>query len=364
MNNAELIGGVPLVSVIGTPRTMGERLGSRLKPRLQVLSQYLAEQLCTLSKAGGHSLTPANLRELIQPCGLAISRHEPSLWMEMEAIGQASDLPIEDLLLIHGFNDLLSFLQCQVPPRPSTYLCVDSTHTLDGQPLMALCWHIDPTLLPYLTLLRRMPTHGPVSLSLTMTGLHQVAGMSEAGMAVAANELRVRDGSCGMFTSHLLSSMLTAPSLDDALRRGYAAPRFGGAAIHGLSQNGERFSVELSGQSTARLSDPMLHSPRVHTNHALDERIIPTVLQVDATSKLRLEQTASMAVAVGGITPAMIASWFGFTEPAEAQASPTRHEADSERIPISTVLVILDPLKREMHIRRSGMPGGLETIKL
>src|SRR5579862_7596701 len=116
---------------------MGERLGSRLKPRLQVLAQYLAEQLCTLSKAGGHTLTPANLRELIRPCGLAISRHEPSLWMEMEAIGAASDLPIEDLLLIHGFNDLLSFLQCQVPPRPSTYLCVDSTHTLDGQPQMA-----------------------------------------------------------------------------------------------------------------------------------------------------------------------------------------------------------------------------------
>jgi len=364
VNNAELIGGVPLVSVIGTPRTMGERLGSRLKPRLQVLAQYLAEQLCTLSKASGHSLTPLKLRELISPCTLAISRHEPSLWMEMEASGLASDLPIEDLLLIHGFSDLLSFLQCQIPPRPSTYLCIDSTHTLDGQPLMALCWHIDPTLLPYLTLLRRMPTHGPVSLSLGLAGLHQVAGLSEAGLAVASNELRVRDGSCGLLTPHLLSSMLTAPGLDDALRRGYASPRYGGAAVHGLAQNGERFSIELSGQQTARLSDPMLHAPRVHTNHALDERIITAVSQVDATSKLRLEQIASQAVAVSGITPTMIASWLGFEDTSQAKPDTQRIEADSERIALSAVLVILDPLKREMHLRRSGMPGGLETIKL
>jgi hypothetical protein len=263
--------------------------------------------------------------------------------MEMEASGLASDLPIEDLLLIHGFSDLLSFLQCQIPPRPSTYLCIDSTHTLDGQPLMALCWHIDPTLLPYLTLLRRMPTHGPVSLSLGLAGLHQVAGL---------------------LTPHLLSSMLTAPGLDDALRRGYASPRYGGAAVHGLAQNGERFSIELSGQQTARLSDPMLHAPRVHTNHALDERIITAVSQVDATSKLRLEQIASQAVAVSGITPTMIASWFGFEDTSQAKPDTQRIEADSERIALSAVLVILDPLKREMHLRRSGMPGGLETIKL
>jgi len=365
VNNAELIGGVPLVSVIGTPRTMGERVGSRLKPRLQVLAQYLADQLCSLAKASGHSLTPKDLRELIKPSSLVLSRHEPSLWMEMEAIGLASDLPIEDLLIIHGFSDLMSFLQCQVAPRASTYLCIDSTHTLDGQPLMALCWHIDPTLLPYLTLLRRMPTHGPVSLSLGLAGLHPVAGLSEAGMAVAANELRVRDGGCGLFTSHLLSSMLTAPGLDDALRRGYASPRHGGAAVHGLAQSRERFSIELSGQNTARLSDPMLHAPRVHTNHALDERIIQAVSAVDATSKLRLEQIASQAVAVGGITPVMIGTWFGFEDVSQAESDGgQRVEADSERIPISTVLVVLDPLKRELHLRRSGMPGGMETIRL
>jgi hypothetical protein len=364
VNNAEVIGGVPLVSVIGTPRTMGERIGTRLKPRLQVLAQYLSEQLCTLAKPSGHNLNTQKLRELIQPSAATLSRHEPSLWMELEAMSHACELPVEDLLLIHGYSDLLSYLQCQVPPQPSTYLCLDSTHTQDGQPYMALCWYVDPALLPYLTLLRRIPSHGPTTLCLTLAGLHPVAGLSEAGVAVASNELRVRDGACGHFTPHQVLSMLTAPSLEDAMRRGNASPRHGGAAIHGLAGNGERFTLELSGQQTARLSDPMINAPRVHTNHALDERIIPAIGTLDTSTKLRLEQTASQAVAVSGITTATIAGWFGFNEEPGAKPSTTRIEGDTERIPLASVLLILDPGARELHIRRTGIPGGLETIKL
>ncbi len=364
VNNAEVIGGVPLVSVIGTPRTMGERIGTRLKPRLQVLAQYLSEQLCSLAPQNSPKLTQQRLRELIQPCGPLISRHEPSLWMELEAMSHACELPIEDLLLIHGYSDLLSYLQCEVPPQPSTYLCLDSTHTQDGQPYMALCWYVDPALLPYITLMRRIPSHGPTTLCLTLAGLHPVAGLSEAGVAVASNELRVRDGACGLFTAHLVSSMLTAPSIEDAMRRGLVAPRHGGAAIHGLAGNGERFTLELSGQKTARLSDPMINAPRVHTNHALDESIISALGTSDATTKQRLEQTASQAVAVSGITPATIGDWFGFSSPSGPKPSTTRIEGDTERIPLSSVLVILDPGARELHLRRAGLPGGLETIKL
>jgi hypothetical protein len=362
VNNAEVIGGVPLVSVIGTPRTMGERLGSRLKPRLQVLAQYLSEQLCSLAQASGHNLTATKLKHIIEPSALVISRHEPGLWMEIEAMSQASEVSISDLLLIHGYGDLLSYFQCQVPPLPSTYICLDGAHTSCKQGLMALCWYVDPALLPYLTLLRRIPNHGPVTLSLTIAGLHHVAGLSEAGLAVAANELRVRDGTSGVFTTHILASMLTAPSIDDALRRGSAAPRHGGAAVHGLAGNGERFSLELSGQNTVRLNDPLLNAPRVHTNHALDERIIPAVSLSDSTSKLRLEQTASLTLATDGITPSTIASWFAFNP--EVKHGTRIIESDTERIPLSAVLMVLNPSTREIHLARSGRPGGLETIKL
>lgn len=359
--NAEVIGGVPLVSVIGTPRTMGEHLGARLKPRLQVLSQYLADQLCTHARPGGHNLTPKKLRELIEPSLGHLQRHEPSLWMELEAMAHASELPPADLMLIHGYGDLLSYLGCQVPPHPSTFLAIDSTHTQDGNALLALCWYLDPALFPYLTLLRRIPTHGPATLCLTLAGLRPVAGLSEAGIAVASNELRVTDGTSGMFTSHQLASMLTSPGLDDAQRRAQVGPRHGGAVLHGLSGKGERFSIELSGQQMVKLGDPMPSSPRVHTNHPLSEMLMPVSGASEPTSKMRLEQIASQVVAVNGVTPQTIAGWFGFDPDT---SSMKRVEADSERVPISLVLVVLDPHGKELHIRRSGVPTGLETIRL
>ncbi len=359
--NAEVIGGVPLVSVIGTPRTMGEHLGSRLKSRLQVLAQYLAGQLCTHAQPGGHNLTPKKLRELIEPATQHLQRHEPSLWMELEAMARASELPLADLLLIHGYGDLLSYLGCQVPPQPSTFLAIDSTHTQDGGALMALCWYLDPALFPYLTLLRRIPTHGPATLCLTLAGLGPVAGLSEAGVAVATNEMRVRDGVSGIFTTHQLSSMLAAPGFEDAQRRAQVGPRHGGAALHGLSSKGERFTIEVSGQQTARLNDPLPNAPRVHTNHPLAESLMAIAGTSDGTSKMRLEQIASQVVAVNGVTPPTIANWFGFDQ--EQQGS-KRIEADSERVPISLVMVVLDPHTKEMHIRRSGLPSGLETIRL
>ena len=85
---------------------------------------------------------------------------------------------------------------------------------------------------------------------------------------------------------------------------------------------------------------------------------------ISVTDQTSFSAIASQAVAVSGITPTMIASWFGFEDTSQAKPDTQRIEADSERIALSAVLVILDPLKREMHLRRSGMPGGLETIKL
>ena len=359
--NAEVIGGVPLIAVIGTPRTMGAHLGARLKPRLQVLSQYLTDQLCAHAKPGGHALNPERLRNLLEPSQAIIQRHEPSLWMELEAMAHAAELPVTDLLIIHGYNDLLSRLSCSVAPMPSTYVTIDATHTADGSPLMAMCWYLDPALFPYLTLLRRIPTHGPSTLCLTLAGLGPIAGLSEAGIAVARNELRVSDGVEGLFTSHLLSAMLSSPSFEDVQRRANTGPRQGGAAIHGLSASGERFTNELSGQLSIRLNDPFMNAPRVHTNHALDENIMSTVSTVDKTSKMRLEQTASQIVAVNGVTPSIIANWFGFDQ---STPKTNRVEADSERVPISLVFMALDPKARQVFLRRTGVPANLETIKL
>jgi hypothetical protein len=128
-----------------------------------------------------------------------------------------------------------------------------------------------------------------------------------------------------------------------------------------LSGKGERFTVEVSGQQTARLNDALPNAPRVHTNHPLTESLMPMSGSIDGTSKMRLEQIAGQVIAVNGVTPAIISQWFGMGTDTQTIK---RVEADSERVPISLVLVVLDPQKKEMHLCRSGVPSGLESIKL
>jgi hypothetical protein len=364
VSNPEVVGGIPLVSALGTPRAMGEALGQRLKPRLQVLAQYLLEQLVAALQARGSSWNATSVREQLREALLPATRVEPSLGMELESMAAAAGLPAEDLLLIHGYGDLLSRFGCQVAPTRSTYIGLGPGHTDTGQARLVLSWHLDPALLPYMTLVRRIPAHGPASLSLTLAGLHPVVGMSEARIAVASNEMRVNDGEPGQFISHLVASALTAPAPEDAISRLSAGPRTGGAAVHVLAANGDRATVELSGRHQVRLLDPFPKSPRVHTNHPLSEVIQrQTPPNSDGTSRPRLERLANLAIDAEGATPQTIANWFGLGE-GVAAALRTRSGEITGVAPETTVLIICDPERKDIHVKRGGSPARLETVHL
>lgn len=359
LHDVESLGGIPVLSVLGTPRATGERIGHQLKDQLHRLSQLLLAQLAASAQTIGTDLTPAALREHLRSNILPAAKLEPSLWMEVESMARAADLPCEDLLLVHGFGDLLSFYGCPVPPARSSFVALAAPHTADHQPRLVYAWHLDPELLPFVTLLHRTPSHGPASLTLTLAGLHPVAGVSEAGIATCLNELRVLDGAPGHFTTHQIASALTAPSFDDALRRVQAGPRQGGAALHLITASG-RATVEVSGQQSARLADPQPQAPRVHTNHALDEGILQWSAGVgDFTSLARLAHLARLAVDADGLKPQAIQTWFGF--PAGASPAPLPAEGMDTTC---TVLLIADPAARTLMLRRGDRATRLEAMDL
>jgi hypothetical protein len=346
---------------MGTPRTIGETIGSRLRPKLQVLTQYLIEQLAA-GLPGGSRLSRDDVRKALRPSLDASRRLEPSVWMELESMAHAAELPPEDLLLVHGYCDMLGFLRSAQPIMRSTYVALNAVHTDHGLPRMALAWHLDPALLPYVTLIRRIPAHGPASIALTLAGLHPVAGMSEAGVAVAANELRVEDGAPGHLTPHLVAACLTAPSRADAEQRVLASPRQGGACIHLLDAAGERATYELSGQQALRLPDPWPQSPRVHCNQAVsDEVLAVSGRPVEISSKSRLERIASLAVDARACTPTEIAGWFRLVPSSEP---PAPVDPQANLAPESTVLLMCDPGQHTIHLVRGGTSQGVGSATL
>ncbi len=351
---------------MGTPRTIGETIGSRLKPRLQVLAQYLLEQLASgLSSEGRSRLGRDDVRKALKPSLEVTQRLEPAVWMELESMAHAADLPPEDLLLIHGYGDLIGFFKSGQTTTRSTFTSLNAVHTDHGLPRMVLAWHLDPALLPYVHLVRRLPAHGPGSLTLTLAGLQPVAVLSEAGLAVACNELRVDDGAPGHLTPHLIAASLTAPSMADAESRITAGPRHGGAAIHMLNNEGERASYELSGQHAVRLPDPWPQSPRVHCNQALSEEVRLVASRHDEpTSKARLERVAALAIEARSCNPAELAGWFRMTPRSNAAGGdPGTAKIDGSSAD-STVLMICDPAQKTVHIQRGGSSQGMGSASL
>lgn len=359
---SDMVGGLPLLTVTGTPRAIGESIGQRLKPRLQLLAQYALEQVAAGMLAAGHrALSHDDIRRALQPSVEAVPQLDPALSMELEAIAHATGLPREDLLLIHGWSDFCSYFRLpQCSTLRSSYVALPAAQMDGATPCAALAWHLEAALVPYLTLVRRIPSHGPATVTLTLAGVHPIAGVSEAGHAVALNALRVEDGVPGQLASNLVATALLAPDWEDALHRLRAGPRHGGGCIHILAGTGQRRSLELSGQQSALLPDPWPHAPRVHCNAALTPAIRDVaVADADPGSAARLRRLAALAVRAANCTPALLARWFALDErTASGEAAVPGID------PATTALLIGEPAQRMAYAARGGTGQPLGAIAL
>lgn len=349
------MGGVPLLTVIGTPRSIGESLGERMKARVQVLGQHLCEQYLGVGPTE-QPLEPEQMRMSIASCRPFLSPHEPSMLMELESMAATAQVDLVDLLAVHGHSDLLGYFGCRASGSPTSFIALPASQTEDGRSLMAFVVELDPAFIPYLALVHRIPAHGPASLQLTVAGIAPLAGISEAGIAVAANRLRITDGVAGLFTAHILGSLLCVPTMDDAVSRAQSGPRFGGASFHMLTAGGRRCSIEVSGRRQAILPDVLPSAPRAHTDHALDPAIAAVAgPNPDGDSRARLARIAAQALGATRARSGDIAGWFGFASgrtgrvgTGEIPRSPLAGTAEA------AVILVLDPEARTLHICRGG----------
>ena len=363
--NTHTVAGFPLITVTGTPYTMGCSLGRRLKPQLQMLAQTCFGFLCQHSPQLQHISSPGKIqdayRELLselKPSLQAIGQVEPKLMMEIEGLTKTSGLRAEELVLINAVNDLCSRYDCERPLAQSQTITLSQQQTENSCPLQVLLWHVDTNLLPFISIIRRVPDNAPSTLTIGLAGLHSIAGISENGICATSNELLVNDGQAdGIPTCSQLSSTLWSPCLEDAVARLKQAPRLGGRAFHILYKDNSRATVEASGTAHGVLPDPIPQAPRVHSNHAVDANVSSHVIgseQALSDSRKNLGYIAKCARTSTSVRAASVTRWF---HPDRTPATVPSHLGIN-------VLTVLDPFNKEFHIQKDLGTDDIHLVEL
>ncbi len=367
----DTIAGIPVITVTGTPHTMGKSIGQRLSARIRTLIQDRLALLRRLSPILDGSQDRQALRrdqelinERIGTCADRLATAAPPLWMECKGLLEACQLSVEELLIAAAFSDLLGLFETPVPAADSSVIILPRQATDHENSILCMTWMLPPDTVPHLVLLRRIPDHGPSTLTLTIAGLWPVAGISESGLAVASNELRVNNGcSGGIPTQFQIAGMLDAPSFDDACFRAKVSPRLGGRAFHLLHRHGGRQSIEGSGQRSVVLPDPQADIARIHTNHILDQDLqTDEAKPQDPTSRPRLGRLARLARQCCHCDPSQIDEMIG--QDLSLHGDKAFFDVDDQWQQRIAAQIILDPAHRCLWIHRGPSPAPLEVAEL
>ncbi|MFW5829831.1 MAG: hypothetical protein ACOCXA_06175 [Planctomycetota bacterium] len=372
--HVESASGIPVITAKGTPRAIGRALGERLKPRLRVLIQDISGILCQLSgdeqlidEDGGFD-QDAMLHYLDRLLGNsareALQELDPAQWMELESLAESCKVNILFLLAITAFNDLVKHFQPELSFFASNTAVVPPNRNHDEASLIACDWSVPPYLLPHIMLIRRVPSHGPASLTLSLGGLHSVAGINAAGLAVSSDDLydSIGDGA-GLPTPCMLLSALGANNLPEARARCESGRLFGGRAFHLTNADGERVSIERHAEQATCLRDPSIAAPRIHTNHRLSGHAAPGNLERQvARSSQRLQQLAALALKSNVTTTLQeIDNWFATGIDLDSNRS---SRSSMRERPVTGAVVILDPMNACIHCRGSGAGRSLKNVAL
>ncbi|NRA38850.1 MAG: hypothetical protein HRU15_11965 [Planctomycetes bacterium] len=214
-------------------------------------------------------------------------------------------------MAVHAINDLLPVIAKEPPVCSSASIMLPAQYRDTQTPCIALQWRVPAFLLPHICLVRRIPAHGPATITLGLNGLHTVAGISEAGNAIVSNEMHCQNSHMdGIPIPCLLDNALSGPTVDDALQRLHMHACMGSRAVFVLDSDNHRASIEISAATSITLADPMHESPRVHTSHPLHQAFAVDNNTAYSDSKTQLKRLALSARESAESNIHDISSWF------------------------------------------------------
>lgn len=286
--------GIRTIEVSGEPRAMGRQYGEELRD----LARLMVGTRLELAARAASRLDPA--RDMAWCLDLAaealppLEEYSPPVYEELQGIADGTGLTLPELVIGNGWTDFKDLIEARGAAHNCTSLVVEGSLTADGHTLLAQTWDMNVTAAPYTVLVRRKPSAGPQTLSLTTAGCLSLIGLNEHGLAIGNTNLTPTDARPGVFYLALIHEALRQRTLEAAAESVTRAGRMSGHYYY-LGDADERFV----GIETTAATHALVHATDgryAHTNHYVADELLQSGLTTPAGANTVGRQEACEAL--------------------------------------------------------------------
>jgi isopenicillin-N N-acyltransferase-like protein len=262
---------LPLLEVSGSPSERGHAHGETFKELIQELVVANFDDL-EKSTHGMDVLTRERTHEIVATYAGPTREYAPDLFEELEAIARAADVSVEDLLALNAFLELHDYFSDAFVISGCTSLMVPGSPSGEGA-LIAQNYDLSAFYAAAAVLIKVKSDDAPDALFYTSAGMLGCAGLNEAGIGVAINNLVPSDAGAGVLYPFMIRRILESVRIGDAIDAVVSQPRASGMNYVLCDENGEIYDVETTA-STYEVTCPF-DGPMAHSNHYLADRLKP-----------------------------------------------------------------------------------------
>ncbi len=260
-----------LVEVSGSPADMGRSFGEQLRDMIQ---RYVPHRLNAAKEyldARGFD-GQADLRGAGALCLDALKRwHKPG-FDEFVATADAAGVDRRDLYAAVNYSDIRDLVLLNDgalvgTDEGCTSVAVPRSKAKQSRIIAAQTWDLHPRDIEFVVAVKRQPTEGPDTWSVTTAGSPTLIGINEQGLYVGTTNLKVRGVRAGIPYLSLLHRAVGCANHREAADVVEAAPR---VAAHSYWFADEHGAVELECTATTAVRREMADQPLIQTNHCLN----------------------------------------------------------------------------------------------
>ncbi len=248
---------------------------------------YAAERVALAAGgawAGGRSATEADVLALAARMMPAHRAYDADLVEEMEGIAEAVGLPVEAVLVVGGFTDVVDTVRAAGGPAieedDCTSVIVPPHRTPGLGGLFAQTWDMHDSATPYVVVLDLRPDDAPAAKVFSTVGCLGQIGVNAAGITIGINNLVCTDGRLGVTWNFVVRKVLRQTTLEAAVACVREAKLAGGHDYLLMDAAGR--GVNLEATARVQVEDWLGERPVVHTNHCLHPATVAFEAKRDA----------------------------------------------------------------------------------